>query len=982
MQTTISLWGLKPLSLRKTTTKILALACLISTSAATAQELPVDQIKSQIKAYKKDVRGPYYRIKWFCDDGTIREAKDPCPDEIGGIQHASLKSDVEKLGKKHHIFFGNLLVQNENEDFWDHKHNHSRLKQYQIVKYLQSVDEGWIYRRGQFYRGAMQSEDEQAWGLEFYKWLLKNKSYTKGQFFLLKQSLHDIPHSGDSNLAQKMRSESKVLGNEISSFMKLRIKIHGNPEKRDIASVKSFVSKHNSDLSADQKKEFKTLLATMEDYYKPLNIKDIKGLSNQLSNPHKTELNNLLAPYNAGLSAKDKIETLGPVLMYIREHFEGLNSANDKLAALDISNKIEKTVFQNSQEWTPNDLNGILQKIDYLSYVAASTGLIELWEYNKIKSTLGKYKNKKQLTIAELNKVLSTSRSVVEWSAGMVKANYSEIVETYSQFEPLSYGFIDDKIRSSIALDLGNSVGVLGKYISEKSSIKNEVIGVSKPATIRGLNPGYAFGELVVVEGSIENINFSKDKIYVFNRPPSGLKPIAGIMTVSEGNLVSHVQLLARNLGVPNAALSQENLDDLAKYNGKKVFYAVSTKGNVIVKTEGQMSSEEKALFSKVERSTNKITVPVDRIQLDQTDILNMREVDASDSGKLCGPKAANLSQLKSMFPDHVVEGFVIPFGIFRKHLDNQMTGQNMTYWAFLTQTYAECEAMKKANKTENEVEAYQFKRLSTLRTAIINMDLNPDFIAQLRKNFIDAFKKPIGEVPVFLRSDTNMEDLKEFTGAGLNLTLFNVLAEQKIIEGIKKVWASPYMERSLKWRQKYLLNPEYVFPSILVIPGVNVDYSGVVVTTGINAGGEDDLTIAFSRGVGGAVDGQSAETRMVSKHNNLLLSPSREPSFLTLPKTGGTNREYTTFEDPILSEKNMQSIREMVEQVRKKMPEQTGSDYKGPYDMEMGFQNDKLWLFQIRPFVQNKKASSSKYLKSITPKVNYNQNIPLNSNL
>lgn len=969
-------------TLQKLSTKLMVMSCLSISSFTTAQDLPTEKIKSQIEAYKKDVRGPYHRIKWYCDDGTMREPKDPCPDDIGGIQHASLKPEVEKLGKQHHIYFSNILAQNENEAFWDEKHNNSRLKQYQIVKYLQSVDDGWIYRRGQFYRGAMQSEDEQNWGLEFYQWLLKSNQRTKGHFFLLKQSLNDIPHSGDSNLAQKMRSESKVLGNEVPSFMKLRIKIHGNPEKRDVASVKNYVSKHNSELTADQKKDFNTLIHTMEDYYKPLDINDIKSLANKLSATHKPEITKLLNAYNADASAKQKIAALGPVLMYIRKHFETLNSASDKLYVLDISNKIEKTVFQSSQEWQPNQLDDMLEKIDYLSYIAAATGLIELWEYNKANQNLTLYKNKKQLSIAELNDVLSTSRSIVEWSAGMVKAVYNETVETYTQFEPLAYGFIDDKVRSSTALDLGNSVAILGKYISEKSSIKNDVVGVSKPATIRGLNPGYAYGELVVVEGSIENINFSKDKIYVFNRPPSGLKPVAGIMTVSEGNLVSHVQLLARNLGVPNAALSQDNLENLAKYNGKKVFYAVSTKGNVILKTEGQMSSKEKALFSKVERSSNKITVPVDRIQLDQTNILNMREVDASDSGKLCGPKAANLSQLKHMFPDHVVEGFVIPFGIFRKHLDNPMKGQNMTYWSYLKQTYQECENMKKANKTESEVEAYQFSRLSVLRTAIINMDLNPDFIAQLRDHFKKAFNKPIGEVPVFLRSDTNMEDLKEFTGAGLNLTLFNVLSEKKIIDGIKKVWASPYMERSLKWRQKYLLNPEYVFPSILVIPGVNVDYSGVVVTTGINAGGKNDLTIAFSRGVGGAVDGQSAETRMVASHSNQLLSPSREPSFLSLPQTGGTNREYTSFEDPILSEKNMQTIRDMVAQVRKKMPEQTGSDYKGPYDMEMGFKNDKLWLFQIRPFVENKKASSSEYLKSITPKIDYKQQIDLNSKI
>ena len=171
---------------------------------------------------------------------------------------------------------------------------------------------------------------------------------------------------------------------------------------------------------------------------------------------------------------------------------------------------------------------------------------------------------------------------------------------------------------------------------------------------------------MVVIDGSPEGIEVSSNKIYIFQKPPSDLKPVGGIATVAEGNLVSHVQLLARNLGIPNAALSDDNLQNLKKFNGQKVFYAVSNKGNVIMKLEKDMTAEEKALFSKTARNEAKIAVPVEQIRLDVNSILNMRKVDAKDSGKLCGPKAANLGQLKKMFPEKVVEGVVIPFGIFK----------------------------------------------------------------------------------------------------------------------------------------------------------------------------------------------------------------------------------------------------------------------------------------------------------------------------
>ena len=279
----------------------------------------------------------------------------------------------------------------------------------------------------------------------------------------------------------------------------------------------------------------------------------------------------------------------------------------------------------------------------------------------------------------------------------------------------------------------------------------------------------------------------------------------------------------------------------------------------------------------------------------------------------------------------------------------------------------------------EPEVENYQLLQLETLRTAIAKMPLKPEFISELQKDFKSILGKGFGEVPVFLRSDTNMEDLKDFTGAGLNLTKFNVVDKEAIIEGIKEVWASPYTERSFKWRQKYLLNPENVFPSILVIPSVDVDYSGVLITKGINNGNEKDLTIAFSRGAGGAVDGQSAETYTVYHDGGYrLLAPARESSYNSLPITGGTGKKTATFEKAVLNEKNIDEIREFAKTIRKTLPEETSSDYEGAYDVELGFQNDKLWLFQIRPFVENKKALSSEYLQSITPKIDINREVSL----
>ena len=948
-----------------------------------SQSASNDQIKELIQTSKNDVRGPYKDIRWFCTDGSVRQPKDPCPENIGpGVQHARYKDAVVNLGKTNHIYLGQILAYTKKDEFWDAEHNHSRLKQYQLDKYLRTVDNGWVNQKGQFYRGSIQSEDEEAWGIDFYKWLLSKDNLIDENFFLIRQSLKDIPHSGDDNVAQLMRSQSKVISDVIPEFMDLRVKIHSLPEASDIEKVKTFKVDKAFKISPANSKKIDELITTMSTFFKPVDIAALKKYTTTIKDSDIGKTINAFILSNTHTSDTPKLITETAQLLYdIREAISNEKSGKAKLQLLDLSLKLEEIVFKNAQNWETNSVEELLNKICYLGLATAGAGYIETQEWEQLNLTITPSKDS-TMTLEELTSVLESARRQVEWSSSMVKANYQHIVDQYTAFEPLAYGFIDDKIRGSVALHLGKVVSDLGDFIAKESSLTNKVLDIPNQSGFRGLNPGYAFGELVVISGSPDDIEVSSNKIYIFQRSPADLKPIAGIATVSEGNMVSHVQLLARNLGIPNAALSDDNLQSLLKYNGQKVFYAVSNKGNVIIKSEKNMTEDERLLFAKKERKEEKIAVPIENIRLKETSILNLRSVDASDSGKLCGPKAANLGQLKKMFPDQVVEGFVIPFGIFRSHMDQQMPNQGMSYWDFLNAMFAKAEQMSLTNNDE-EIEAFQLDQLKILRDAIKIMPMQASFLSELETDFKSILGKNMGEVPVFLRSDTNMEDLKDFTGAGLNLTLFNVADKDKIIQGIKDVWASPYTERSFKWRQKYLLNPENVFPSILVIPSVDVDYSGVLITKGISNGNEDDLTVAFSRGAGGAVDGQSAETYLIKNKGGFqFLAPAREQLYNSLPVTGGMAKKAATFNEFVLNTQNINDIRILANTIRKRLPQETKSDYDGAYDVELGFKDNKLWLFQIRPFVENKKALSSEYLESITPKIDKNKAISLSQKI
>lgn len=950
---------------------------------ANAQSQDIKLIQDLIQQYKNDPRGPYKDIRWFCKDGSLVAPKEPCP-QPGGVQRARYKDAVVDLGKTKHIYLGQILSKTPVEDFWDASQYNSRIKQYQLEKYLRAIDDGWVLQKGQYYRGAFQTEDEETWGIDFFNWLLEKDQVLENQFFLVRQAVKDIPHQGADSKTESIRALSMSIADAYPAFMNLRVKIHGQPEASDIDKIVAFQKQYQGKIPQKVAQQMEQLLKDMRTVYLEVNLDQLTKFSKQIpsQNPIAESLNSYQLQFKEEAPTITRAMATAELLFEIRQEIANIEAPKARLALLDISNFLEALYFQDLSRWKQTNLNDIIDKICYTSMAAAGTGLVENWEWVALQNALARPKVD-TMDLGQLYLYLESARSVVEWGTNTFNGIYKDVVNLYGAFEPKAYGFYDDRIRSSVLLPLGDAVGDLGVEVAKASKLSNKVLDVKNQSNFRGLNPGYAFGEMVVVNTFDEEMDIDKNKIYVFQQPPADLKPVAGILTVTEGNMVSHVQLLARNLGIPNAVLSLDNMESLQKYHGKKVFLAVSNQGTVLMKTESQMSSEEQGLFTVQARSEERITVPVEKIDLSQTKVLDMRTVNAASSGSICGPKAANLGQLKQMFPDNVVEGLVLPFGVFKQHLDQKMPNQEQSYWQVLNAIFIQAKSMEQDGSSESTIETYVLGQLTSFREAIKNIPLLPSFEQDLVNNFEQVLGQKLGEVPVFIRSDTNMEDLKDFTGAGLNLTLFNIVDRDKIIQGIKDVWASPYTERSFKWRQRYLLNPENVFPSILIIPSVDVDYSGVMITKGVSSGTDQDLTIAFSRGAGGAVDGQAAETYLIDHRGiDILLAPAREPLFRQLPISGGSKMESTTFEKAILSSDNRIALRQLAQAVRTEIPKATNAENTGPYDIELGFKDNKIWLFQIRPFVENKKALSSGYLEKIAPKIDYAQKIQLSQAL
>jgi hypothetical protein len=455
------------------------------------------------------------------------------------------------------------------------------------------------------------------------------------------------------------------------------------------------------------------------------------------------------------------------------------------------------------------------------------------------------------------------------------------------------------------------------------------------------------------------------------------LPPLAGILTTGAGNPLSHVQLLARNLGIPNVAVDESLLPDLRRNDGKRIVLAVSRGGIVEIADDGPRWDDVFGAQARTDR--NAIFEPdVAKLDLSKRDFVSLDALRASDSGRIVGPKAAKLGELKSHFPDRVAPGVGIPFGLYRQAiLDRPYRGSGRTVYQWMVDSFRKLESMPAGSP---EAATYGESLRAEIYSIVRNTDPGPQFRERLRAAMAKEFG-PSWNAGVFIRSDTNVEDLPGFTGAGLNLTLFNVVGFDNIVKGISEVWASPYTPRAWAWRQSHMKGPEHVYPAVLLLQTVPSDVSGVMITQDVDTGDPGVLSIAVNEGVGGAVEGQAAESVRVNRatgETRLMATATAPRRMVPLP-TGGIAKRPVSGSETLLPPAQIRQLIDFADEIPRKFP-QFGEDGKPvAADVEFAFVNGRLWLLQIRPFNESRLAQGAAYLIGMDQALKANLNRTVN---
>ena len=945
----------------------LAAALLASAALAAGTALSQDTGKAEQRArwiaeMKADPRGPFAAIRWFCKDGRVLMPNDySCSSGGQGWQHGEWSDRTKQLRSQGYKVATLLAGVDAPKavaapDFPD------TFAQLLIEKFLIATDDGWVLRKAQFYRGAIQEEDEREAARNLLAAMAAREEWIGYRFPALRIGVRLLPHGADAASAQKVRNMAAAIADRDPAFQRLRVKIHGTPDPSDAATVREYGATLSD---PGLREQADALAAEIDRVYAPPPL-------GELLEAHAKAFST--APWLQGLlrdardalardgGAADHYLVTANLLAGLRDALPKVGPAAARLSVLDLSLAVEAEIFRTAaalrEDAERAQRDAAVMLLSSCAEAAYGTGMINARERAELRKTFD-HLSPDHVPLRDYLRELRYLGLAPGWATQQLRLQFDDAMQKLSEIEPLAALFIQDQLRGSPLLLCSQVLDVVSRDANRLAGVQHKLLGTDTGAGFHALNPGLARGILRAAPDMRHAEAFRPDGIYVLPETVADLPPLAGILTAGAGNPLSHVQLLARNLGIPNVAVDESLLPQLRRNDGKRIVLAVSPAGLVEINEDGPRWD---AVFG-TEKQPHLVFEPdLGKLDLSKRDFVSLDGLRTKDSGRIVGPKAAKLGELRSRFPDRVAPGVGIPFGLYRATVfDRPYKNSGTTVYEWMVASFRELEAMPAGSA---EAAAFADRLRAEIYSIIVGTDPGPKFRAALRAAMDREFG-PDFRGGVFVRSDTNVEDLPGFTGAGLNLTLFNVVGFENIVKAISEVWASPYAPRAWAWRQSHMKGPEHVYPAVLLLRTVPSDISGVMITQDVDTGDLNVLSVAVNEGVGGAVEGQAAESVRIDRKTGetRLLAAATAARRMVPQGTGGVARLPVSGRETLLGPGEVKQLIAFADEIPRRFP-QLGADGKPvPADVEFAFVDGKLWLLQIRPFNESRAARGAAYL-------------------
>lgn len=915
--------------------------------------------QKRIDDMRQNPRGPYAGVSWFCADGTMQPPRPyACRDRGGGRQHGVLSRDARRLIDLG-IHVGTVLAAVPNEE-WNAA-DYYRMRAYLVEAYLERALDGWVLQSAKSYRGFRQLEDEKAAARLLLIALCKDWALLTQHRVLTLRALRTMPYGRTGSLADEIRALAARIGDADRRFADLRFKIHAMPEPSDIERVEAYADTQ----SGERATWAQTLATQMRAYYDPqARIERLKQVRNWTHHrPTRALIDQFVAipasdAYGLVRLGTQLIETAAGAVRRTSTDLGGERN----LLLLHTMALVEELWLGVTAPLVKQSMSRMqaLQLLDHFLRAAGALGWLSTAEL--IQARWGITRAEKGTAEAyadglrELDRVLGWARARFYRAVGVPLRRYQAV-------EPRAVNVIDDVLRSSVMLPLAALLDRLHTDLEKLRGGGHRLVGFGGVTSVglRGQNAGLATGPLRVLGPGEDPKVLKREQIVLLQDLPPELPPVAGILTVGTTGSLSHVALLARNLGIPHAAVSSEVTHALAKHQGRKLMVGVSSGRRVVLGWLDALSVEDGSRFKAQNKPTATVRLKIDaeRLDLVATQPMLLDAITPDQSGVRVGPKAAELGRLRRLFPDRVSNAVALPFGAFVRHVRQPLKPGEISPLQRLHAAYRAA-----ASQAPPAAEAYLLAELARFREAIATLPFPSGFQTEIREALSQI--APVGTFGVFIRSDTNVEDLKDFTGAGLNKTVANRVRFDEILAAIRTVWASPYTERSYRWRQRILENPQHVYPSVILHRTVPSESSGVMVTADLENGGAEGLTVSISEGVAAVVDGGAPQTVVVKPGGARTLIASCQAvtrKVIPPPPRQGVEIHLAEGREDLLGAAEIADLTRLAREVEAKVPP-AGPNV--PWDIEFGFWRGKAYLMQIRPLRTDQSAATHPFLSAL----------------
>lgn len=379
------------------------------------------------------------------------------------------------------------------------------------------------------------------------------------------------------------------------------------------------------------------------------------------------------------------------------------------------------------------------------------------------------------------------------------------------------------------------------------------------------LNAGVAYGTLRRLSpDELAETVVSRRDILLLTRLPNDLPLVAGTITEELQTPLAHVNLAARARGTPNVALPGASEDGrVAPYLDQLVRFEVTADAFTL---SAATLAEAEAFWAA--------QMPEPLVPGSDDDLEGLpafSELGFADAVRV-GAKAANLAELRGVLGEQAPDGFALPFSAFARYLDDNVVtderceaarasteaeGRDAAVCgAVLTRclegaaagdSFAEYLARLTAWSAFGEDTVTREAALAAFRFLVENGDVDTDFGAALDDRVAEVF----GAAQVRLRSSTNVEDLAEFSGAGLYESVSaNASGDERASSRVRLVWASTWEFPAFEERSFWNVTESAVRMGVAVTPAFDGELAnGVLVTANLSQPSAPGFYVNVQRG-------------------------------------------------------------------------------------------------------------------------------------